>query len=86
MPLKAGLRTIGASFPKSLALDEHVVPKTVAGAARARGGAGSDPAGRPGGRRAGAAADRCRRSRTGPNVSQSFYLRDVMQISVVGSL
>ena len=23
---------------------------------------------------------------TGPNVSQSFYLRDVMQISVVGSL
>ena len=28
---KAGLRVIGASFPKNLALDEHVVPKTVLG-------------------------------------------------------
>src|SRR6202012_3051554 len=27
VPLKAGLRTIGASFPKNLALDELVVPK-----------------------------------------------------------
>ena len=29
VPLKAGLRTIGASFPKNLALDESVVPETV---------------------------------------------------------
>ena len=70
VPLKAGLRTIGASFPKNLALDEHVVPKTVLGAARARRHAGADPAGRVGGRRAGAAPDgavgrhrpQCRRS------------------------
>ena len=57
VPLKAGLRTIGASFPKNLALDEHVVPKSILGPRRTCGGPGSDPAGHAGGRRAGAAAD-----------------------------
>ena len=33
VPLKAGLRIIGASFPKNLALDETFVPKTTSWAA-----------------------------------------------------
>jgi hypothetical protein len=82
-PLKAGLRTIGASFPKQLALDEHVVPKSVLGP--------REPAAAPVPIPLDVQVDGARVERlsvpsvaTGPNVSQSFYLRDVMQISVVG--
>jgi mono/diheme cytochrome c family protein len=83
VPLKAGLRAIGASFPKNLALDERVVPKTVLGA--------REPAAKPEPIPMDVSVDGARVQRltvpsvaTGPNVSQSFYLRDVMQISVVG--
>ena len=83
VPLKAGLRTIGASFPKRLALDEHVVPKSVLGP-RA-------PAAAPVPIPLDIQVDGVRVKQlsvpsvaTGPNVSQSFYLRDVMQISVAG--
>ena len=83
VPLKAGLRTIGASFPKRLALDEHVVPKTILGA--------REPAATPVPIPLDVQVDGARVKQisvpsvaTGPNVSQSFYLRDVMQISVVG--
>src|SRR5580704_15145480 len=83
VPLKAGLRTIGASFPKNLALDEHVVPKSILGA--------REPAAAPVPIPLDISVDGARAQRlmvpsvaTGPNVSQSFYLRDVMQISVAG--
>jgi mono/diheme cytochrome c family protein len=83
VPLKAGLRTIGASFPKNLALDEHVVPKSILGA--------REPAAAPVPIPLDVQVDGARVQRlmvpsvaTGPNVSQSFYLRDVMQISVAG--
>ncbi len=83
VPLKAGLRTLGASFPRSLALDEHVTQKTILGA--------REPAATPQPIPMDVSVDGARVQRltvpsvaTGPNVSQSFYLRDVMQISVVG--
>jgi hypothetical protein len=83
VPLKAGLRTIGASFPKNLALDQHVVPKSILGA--------REPAAAPVPIPLDISVDGARAQRlmvpsvaTGPNVSQSFYLRDVMQISVAG--
>ncbi|HKY19044.1 MAG TPA: DUF1592 domain-containing protein [Rhizomicrobium sp.] len=81
--LKAGLRTIGASFPRNLALDEFVVPKSLLGA--------REPAAAPVPIPLDVQVDGVRVRRltvpsvaTGPAVSQSFYLRDVMQISVVG--
>jgi mono/diheme cytochrome c family protein len=83
VPLKAGLRTIGASFPKNLALDERVVPKSILGP--------REPAATPVPIPLDVSVDGARVQRlsvpsvaTGPNVSQSFYLRDVMQISVAG--
>jgi hypothetical protein len=83
VPLKAGSRTIGASFPKNLALDEHVVPKSILGP--------REPAAAPVPIPLDIQVDGSRVQRltvpsvaTGPNVSQSFYLRDVMQISVAG--
>jgi mono/diheme cytochrome c family protein len=83
VPLKAGLRTIGASFPKNLALDERVVPKSILGP--------REPAAAPVPIPLDVQVDGARVQRlmvpsvaTGPNVSQSFYLRDVMQISVAG--
>lgn len=83
VPLKAGLRSIGATFPKNLALDEHVTQKTILGA--------REPAAAPEPIPMDVIVDGARVQRltvpsvaTGPNVSQSFYLRDVMQISVVG--
>jgi len=83
VPLKAGLRTIGATFPKNLALDEHVTQKTILGA--------REPAATPEPIPMDVIVDGARVQRltvpsvaTGPNVSQSFYQRDVMQISVVG--
>ena len=84
VPLKAGLRTIGVSFPKKLALEESLVPK-IHYRARARakpatvtqmpmdvqvdGAAGEDPA-------------RCPPSPTAPTSPRPSILRDVMQISV----
>lgn len=83
VPLKAGLRTIGASFPRNLALDELVVPKSLLGA--------REPAAAPVPIPLDVQVDGVRVQRltvpsvaAGPAVSQSFYLRDVMQISVVG--
>ena len=83
VPLKAGLRTIGAAFPKNLALDERVLPKSIL--------APREPAAAPQPIPLDIIVDGARVQRltvpsvaTGPNVSQSFYLRDVMQISVVG--
>jgi mono/diheme cytochrome c family protein len=83
VPLKAGLRTIGASFPRNLALDEHVAPKTILGP--------REPAAAPQQIPLDIQVDGARVKQisvasvaTGPNVSQSFYLRDVMQISVAG--
>jgi mono/diheme cytochrome c family protein len=85
LPLKAGLRTIGVAFPKSLALDENVVAKTTTGPRPTK----------PTGKEApipmdvyidGAQAKQLSvpGAPQGINVSQSFYLRDVMQISVEG--
>ena len=84
VPLKAGLRIIGVSFPKNLALEEacdaQVHPGRRASQARRRqpipmnvqvDGARVKPLSVPS-------------VANGPNVSQAFYLRDVMQISVVG--
>ncbi|HEX4270914.1 MAG TPA: DUF1592 domain-containing protein, partial [Rhizomicrobium sp.] len=84
VPLKAGLRTIGVSFPKQLALDEVLVAKTTAGP---RQGKADAPHPIP----MDVQVDGARVKRmtvpsvaSGPNVAQSFYLRDVMQISVAG--
>lgn len=85
VPLKAGLRSIGASFRKALALEARLKPRTIAD-------------GRPGKPKGEAvpipldiSVDGARVQTlqvpsfaSGPNVAQAFYLRDVMQISVVG--
>lgn len=84
VPLKAGLRTIGVSFRKNLALDEHLLPKTTTGERPKKpttvtqmpmdvqvDGAKVQEISVPS-------------VANGPNVSQAFYLRDVMQISVQG--
>ncbi len=85
LPLKAGLRTIGVSFRKKLALDESLTPKTTTGArpVKPEGPAPLLPLD--------VQVDGARVSTlsvpayaSGPNFSQAFYLRDVMQISVVG--
>ena len=84
VPLKAGLRTIGASFPKNAGAGRDCsFPRPCQGPREPAADAGADPAGR--------SVDGARVKRltvpsvaTGPNVSQAFYLRDVMQISVVG--
>ena len=83
VPLKAGLRKIGATFPKNLALDERVVARSILAA--------REPAAKPEPIPMDVIVDGARVQRltvpsvaTGPNVSQSFYMRDVMQISVVG--
>jgi hypothetical protein len=85
VPLKAGLRTIGASFRKNLALDARLVEPTTDG--DRPGKPEGDPVPLP----LDVSVDGARVSTlqvpsfsTGPNVAQAFYLRDVMQISVVG--
>ncbi|HVV28740.1 MAG TPA: DUF1592 domain-containing protein [Rhizomicrobium sp.] len=85
VPLKAGLRTIGASFRKQLALDENLIPKTTSGPRP--GKPKGDPTPVPldiqvDGARVGTLT--VPSFAKGPNVAQAFYLRDVMQISVVG--
>jgi hypothetical protein len=85
VPLKAGLRTIGASFRKQLALDEHLLPKTTTGPrpTKPTGPAEQWPMD--------VWVDGARVQTVsipsyanGPAMQQNFYLRDVMQISVVG--
>jgi len=84
VPLKAGLRTIGVSFRKNLALDEHLLPKTTTGERPTKpktvtqlpmdvqvDGAKVQQISVPS-------------VANGPEVSQAFYLRDVMQVSVQG--
>ncbi len=85
VPLKAGLRTIGASFRKNLALDARLVEPTTDG--DRPGKPEGDPVPLP----LDVSVDGARVNTlqvpsfsTGPNVAQAFYLRDVMQISVVG--
>ncbi|HKB96183.1 MAG TPA: DUF1587 domain-containing protein, partial [Rhizomicrobium sp.] len=85
IPLKAGLRTIGASFRKELALDENLVAKTTTGPRPTK------PTGTPSMLPLDIQVDGARVKvlsvpsvAQGINVSQAFYLRDVMQISIVG--
>ncbi|MCP5412483.1 MAG: DUF1592 domain-containing protein [Alphaproteobacteria bacterium] len=85
VPLKAGLRTIGASFPKKLALDQVLEPHTIAD------GRPGKPDGDPVQMPLDISVDGARVDtiqvpsfHVGPNLAQAFYLRDVMQISVVG--
>jgi mono/diheme cytochrome c family protein len=83
--LKAGLRTIGLSFRKNLALDESLLPKTTTGDKPKK------PAGDPERWPLDIQVDGARVTTlsvpsfgNGPYFQQAFYLRDVMQVSVVG--
>ena len=85
LPLKAGLRTIGVSFRKELALEESLIPKTVIGPVPTK------PTGAPRMLPMDVQVDGARVSTlsvpsfgSGPSFRQAFYLRDVMQISLVG--
>jgi mono/diheme cytochrome c family protein len=85
VPLKAGLRTIGASFRKQLALDESLLPKTTTGPRPTKP---TGPAEKlpmdvwvDGGR---VQTISVPSYANGPAMQQNFYLRDVMQISVAG--
>lgn len=85
VPLKAGLRTIGASFPKRLALDENLITPTVALSKPTK------PVEPPLMIPLDIQVDGARVTQlpvpsfgAGATFSQAFYLRDVLQISVVG--
>ncbi|HKQ11129.1 MAG TPA: DUF1592 domain-containing protein, partial [Rhizomicrobium sp.] len=85
LPLKAGLRTIGVSFRKELALEESLIPKTTTGPRPTK------PTGAPRMLPMDVQVDGARVSTlsvpsfgSGPSFQQAFYLRDVMQISLVG--
>ncbi len=85
VPLKAGLRTIGASFRKQLSLDETLLPKTTTGPRPTK------PTGPAQQLPMDVWVDGARVQTisvpsyaNGPAMQQNFYLRDVMQISVVG--
>jgi mono/diheme cytochrome c family protein len=84
VPLKAGLRTIGASFPKRLMLDQVLIPRTIKGPRTGIPPTVEQLA-------LDVQVDGVRVQQVtvpsvakGPNVAQAFYQRDVMQISVVG--
>src|ERR1700761_2632798 len=84
VPLKAGLRTIGVSFPRSLSLDESLTPRTTPGPRPTKP---ATVAQLP----MDVQVDGARVQElmvpsvaNGSGVIQSFYLRDVMQISVAG--
>jgi mono/diheme cytochrome c family protein len=84
VPLKAGLRTIGASFPKRLALDQVLIPRTTKGPRTGIPATVEQF-------RLDVQVDGVRVKEltvpsvaNGPNVAQAFYMRDVMQISVAG--
>jgi len=83
--LKAGLRTIGVSFRKKLALDENMVAKTTTGERPKK------PTGQPEQLPLDVQVDGARVTTltvpsfgSGPSFQQAFYLRDVMQLSMVG--
>ena len=84
VPLKAGLRTIGASFPKKLALEQVLIPRNTKGPRYALPSTVEQIAldvqvdGAP------VKELSIPTVAKGPNVAQAFYMRDVMQISVVG--
>ena len=85
VPLKAGLRTIGASFRKQLALDENLLPKTTTGPRPVK------PSGPATQLPMDVWVDGARVQTlsvpsyaNGPGMQQNFYLRDVMQLSVAG--
>ena len=85
VPLKAGLRTIGASFRKQLALDESLLPKTTTGARPVK------PTGPAEQLPMDVWVDGAKVQTVsvpsyanGPGMQQNFYLRDVMQISIAG--
>jgi mono/diheme cytochrome c family protein len=85
VPLKAGVRTIGASFPKRTALDENLITPTIAGPHP------KTPVGPAVAIPLDIQVDGVRIAQlpvpsygAGATFSQAFYLRDVMQISVVG--
>ncbi len=85
LPLKAGLRTIGVSFHKSLALDETLVPLTTAMDAP------PPPKTKPVPIPMDVQVDGVQVKElqvpsmaSGSQFSQAFYLRDVLQISLVG--
>ena len=85
MPLKAGLRTIGASFRKQLALDESLLPKTTTGARPVKPTGPAQPLPMD------VWVDGAKMQTisvpsyaNGPGMQQNFYLRDVMQISITG--
>ncbi len=84
VPLKAGLRTIGASFPKRMTLDQVLIPRTTKGPRTGIPPTVEQLA-------LDVQVDGVRVQQiavpsvaNGPNVAQAFYQRDVMQISVVG--
>ena len=84
VPLKAGLRTIGVSFRRKMTLNEELIPATTKGP---RVPKSTNVTMLP----MDVQVDGARVKTLdvpsvalGPNVSQSFYLRDVMQVSVVG--
>jgi len=84
LPLKAGLRTIGVSFHKKLALNEALLPKTTTGERPKKPTTSYNMP-------MDVQIDSAKVKEisvpsvaSGPNVSQAFYLRDVMQISVQG--
>ncbi|HVW73428.1 MAG TPA: DUF1592 domain-containing protein, partial [Rhizomicrobium sp.] len=84
VPLKAGLRTIGVSFPRSLSLDESLTPKTTSGPRPTKPATVTQLP-------MDVQVDGARVQElmvpsvaNGSGVVQAFYLRDVMQISVVG--
>jgi mono/diheme cytochrome c family protein len=83
--LKAGLRTIGVSFRKELALEENLIPKTTTGPRPVK------PTGTPRMLPMDVQVDGARVTTlsvpsfgAGPSFQQAFYQRDVMQISLVG--
>jgi len=83
--LKAGLRTIGVSFRKKLALEESLIPKTTTGERPKK------PTGDPEQMPLDVQVDGARVATlmvpsfgNAPYFQQAFYLRDVMQISMVG--
>lgn len=85
VPLKAGLRTIGASFRKQLALDESLLPRTTTGPRPTK------PTGPAEQLPMDVWVDGARVQTisvpsyaNGPGMQQNFYLRDVMQLSVAG--
>jgi mono/diheme cytochrome c family protein len=85
VPLKAGLRTIGVSFRKELTLDENLLAKTTTGPRPPK------PTGTPRMLPMDVQVDGVKVKQLsvpsiaqGPNVSQAFYMRDVMQISLMG--